>query len=101
MSVWRDDCQRLIAKLVADLPPEADWKERKKLLWGKGWEAHRGTSWGRKMWGREVRKHLAAYGGPGSAGSPPDPDVLARLESLEQSGEIYLPFRKKPDDSQT
>ena len=49
MSVWRDDCQRLIAKLVADLPPEADWKERKKLLWGKGWEAHRGTSWGRKM----------------------------------------------------
>lgn len=27
-----------------------------------GWRAHQGTRWGRKMWGKEVRAHLAYYG---------------------------------------
>lgn len=96
MSIWREDCQRLIAKLTADLPPDADWKARKKVLWGKGWEAHRGTSWGRKMWGREVRKHLAAHGGPGNHANP-HPDTVARLAALEESGDIVFPFRNSDD----
>lgn len=62
MSVWRERARRLIAELTADLPEAATVKERRKSLWGKGWRAHQGTAWGRKMWGQEVRKYLARHG---------------------------------------
>lgn len=62
MSVWRERARRVIAKLTADLPADATVAERRKALWGKGWEAHQGTSWGRRMWGQEVRKYLGRHG---------------------------------------
>ena len=62
MSFWRDRARRLIAELTRDLPETATVAERRKALWGKGYPAHGGTSWGRKMWGSEVRRHLAAHG---------------------------------------
>lgn len=64
MSVWRERARRRIAALTADLPETATLAERKKALRGKGWEAHQGTMWGRKMWGQEVRKYLARHGDP-------------------------------------
>jgi len=63
VSYWRDQARRQIADLVRDLPDSATLAERRKALWGKGWEAHQGTVWGRKMWGQEVRKYLARHGG--------------------------------------
>lgn len=62
MSRWRDEARRLIAELTKDLPADATIEQRRKALWGKGWRAHQGTSWGRKMWGKEVRAHLAYHG---------------------------------------
>jgi hypothetical protein len=70
MSVWRARAQQRIAELVADLPADATLEQRRKALWGKGWEAHQGTVWGRKMWGQEVRAYLARHGaefGPSKA----------------------------------
>lgn len=64
MSYWRARAQDLILSLVAELPDDATLADRKKALWGKGYNAHGNTSWGRKMWGAEVRKHLAVYGMP-------------------------------------
>lgn len=70
MSVWRDRARERIAELVRDLPADATLEQRRKALWGKGWEAHQGTVWGRKMWGQEVRAYLARHGavfGPSKA----------------------------------
>jgi hypothetical protein len=91
MSKWRADCQALIAKLTADLPADADWKAHKKVLWGRGYSAHLGTSWGKKMWSSEVRKHLAAVGGPATKH---EVNYNTRLSFLEASGDIAFPFRK-------
>lgn len=70
MSVWRARAQRRIAELTANLPADATLEQRRKALWGKGWEAHDGSKWGRKMWGQEVRAYLARHGaefGPSKA----------------------------------
>lgn len=70
MSYWRAAARKRIAELVADLPADATIEQRRKALWGKGWEAHQGTVWGRKMWGQEVRAYLARHGaafGPSKA----------------------------------
>lgn len=64
MSRWRDYARRRIAELVKDLPADATYKEHRKALWGKGYPAHQGTKWGRKMWGKEVRNHLARLNDP-------------------------------------
>lgn len=73
MSVWRARARQRIAELVAELPADATVEQRRKALWGKGWEAHQGTVWGRKMWGQEVRAYLARHGAPppAGAGTPP------------------------------
>lgn len=64
MSFWRRKARKLIAELTKDLPADATIAERRKALWGKGWEAHEGTKWGRKMWGQEVRAYLERHGAP-------------------------------------
>lgn len=61
MSVWRENAERLIAAIHAELPADADLKARRKALRGAGWPAHQGTAWGRKMWGRCVREYLSRY----------------------------------------
>jgi hypothetical protein len=62
VSYWRKEARALIAELTADLPADATLAQRRKALWGKGWPAHQGTSWGRKMWGKEVRAYLGRHG---------------------------------------
>lgn len=83
MSVWRDRARRRIAELVADLPDDASLADRRKALWGKGFEAHRGTNWGRKMWGKEVRAYLVRHGA--------EPKTVA--PGFEWPSDIAFPFR--------
>lgn len=86
MSVWRDRAKQRIAELVKDLPAEATLQERRKALWGKGYPAHQGTVWGRKMWGREVRIYLARHGGPAVNSR--------RGQEFQWPADIHFPFRE-------
>jgi hypothetical protein len=86
MSVWRARAQRRIAELTASLPADATIEQRRKALWGKGWEAHQGTVWGRKMWGQEVRAYLARHGatfGPSKA-----------AQQFKFPEHVHFPFRE-------
>lgn len=85
MSYWRARAQNLIATLTADLPADATLADRRKALWGKGYPAHGGTSWGRRMWGSEVRKHLARHGGE-PVGNPQRP--------IDWPADVHFPFRE-------
>lgn len=85
MSVWRQRACDLIAKLTADLPADATLAQRRKALWGKGWEAHQGTRWGKKMWGSEVRKHLARHG---------DATIFDAPTKIDWPEHIHFPFRE-------
>lgn len=84
MSVWRDRCRSRIADLTRDLPVDADLKVRRKALWGKGFAAHQGTVWGRKVWGQEVRAYLARHG---------DSLGTARRTGFAFPDHIHFPFR--------
>lgn len=88
MSVWRERAQSLIAELTRDLPSNATMAERRKALWGKGWQAHDGTRWGRKMWGSEVRKYLARHG-----------DSTGRVsgKAIAWPDHVCFPFAKQGD----
>lgn len=87
MSVWRQRARDLIAKLTADLPADATLAERRKALWGKGYPAHGSTRWGKKMWGSEVRKYLAACG---------DPTAVAKYQAkpVQWPEHVHFPFRE-------
>lgn len=84
MSYWRDQARKLIAELTKDLPEDATIEQRRKVLWGKGYPAHGGTSWGRKMWGKEVRLYLARHG-----------DAIARVSGTEPEwpADIAFPWK--------
>ena len=86
MSEWRNRARARIAELVKDLPEDASLKERRKALWGKGYPAHQGTSWGRKMWGKEVRAYLGRFG---------ETDRHGPL--FEFPSDISFPFRERSD----
>ena len=93
MSVWRDRARARIAELVRDLPEDASVQERRRALWGKGHPAHGGTSWGRKMWGKEVRLYLARHGD--LSGACKRPMSLPRFLAEHGYGpeDISFPFR--------
>ena len=93
MSVWRDRARRLIAKLTADLPEDASLTERRKALRGKGFEAHQGTVWGRRMWGQEVRKYLGRHGDPLA--------ITTRKGEFRFPEHIHFPFREPEHDEQS
>ena len=89
MSIWRERARSRIAELVRDLHADATLAERRKALWGKGWEAHQGTVWGRKMWGQEVRAYLARHGaqfGPSKA-----------EREFQFPDHVHFPFREERD----
>ena len=89
MSVWRTRARARIAELVKDLPADATLAERRKALWGKGWEAHDGSRWGRKMWGEEVRAYLARHGAERK---------LSRAElQFQFPAHVHFPFREARD----
>ena len=85
MSVWRARARDLIAELVKDLPADATLAERKKALRGKGWSAHQGTTWGRKMWGQEVRAYLGKHG---------DATAAHTRRHFEFPPHVHFPFRE-------
>ena len=85
MSVWRERARAQIAKLTADLPDDATLQQRRKALWGKGYDAHGGTVWGRKMWGQEVRKYLGRHGDSTAS--------LTRQPNFKWPEDIAFPFR--------
>lgn len=85
MSVWRDRARQRIAELVKDLPEDASLSQRRKALWGKGWAAHGGTRWGRKMWGEEVRRYLARHGGE---------TPRKRVGDFDFPNHVHFPFRE-------
>ena len=87
MSVWRSRARARIAELVKDLPADATLAQRRKALWGKGWEAHQGTVWGRKMWGEEVRAYLARHG------APRQPSRAERAFTFPDH--VHFPFREQ------
>lgn len=86
MSVWRDRVKALIAELVQDLPADATLAERRKALSGKGYPAHGGTAWGRKMWGQEVRRYLERY--------HPEYCRKAVPDGFQWPDHIHFPFRQ-------
>ena len=59
---WMDDAVAHIAKLEAELPEGATLKERASHMRAGAWHYHGGTSWGKKIWGQELRKHLELHG---------------------------------------
>ena len=89
MSVWRDRARRLIAELTRDLPETATVTERRKALWGKGHPAHGGTSWGRRMWGSQVRKYLGRHGDQRCAKPAP---------LIKWPADVCFPFAKQAGD---
>jgi hypothetical protein len=88
VSRWRDNARARIAELTRDLPADATLEQRRKALWGKGFPAHGGTVWGRKMWGSEVRKYLAGHG-----------DAAARVSGkpVIWPEHVHFPFREGSD----
>ncbi|HXD03084.1 MAG TPA: hypothetical protein VN627_07225 [Novosphingobium sp.] len=88
MSYWRDRARSVIAELTRDLPADAPLEQRRKALWGKGHAAHGGTSWGRKMWGKEVRKYLSSHG---------DSYARGTTTPINWPADIHFPFREGSD----
>lgn len=88
MSLWRARARACIAELVKDLPADATLAQRRKALWGKGWPAHQDTSWGKKMWGKEVRAYLARHG---------DVRPLPTSPQFKFPADIHFPFREERD----
>ena len=87
-SIWRKRAQNLIAHLTRDLPVDATVIDRRKALRGKGYGAHLNTSWGRKMWGKEVRKYLARHG-----------DTSTQALFFRWPDNVHFPFREEHPDA--
>lgn len=62
MSEWRYRAWAIITEVDSQLPPTATVAERRAALREQSWYAHRGTSWGKKVWGRSVAIYLARHG---------------------------------------
>lgn len=82
---WSDKARAVIAQVHRELPENATLKERRKALRAAGYSCHGGTYWGRKIWGREVRKYLVAQH-PEELGKPVTDSPLF-------ADDICFPFR--------
>ena len=82
---WTKAAQEAIAAIAHSLGPNPTLAERKKALRDRAGSFHRHTSWGRKVWGRECRKHLEMHGQPKRL-KPQEP-------SLPWPDHISFPFR--------
>lgn len=88
---WSDDAWLVINRVDKELPADATLKERKAALKEVAWHYHGGTSWGRKIWGRECRKYYERHGQ-----EPRNPVPL-----LKFADDIAFPFRSQPIGDQT
>ena len=70
-SDWQASAQKEITRLMADVPAEADWKERQRILRAGAQCFHGGTSWGKKVWAKHCKTYLAMHGKPQPAKEVP------------------------------
>ena len=84
-SDWQAEAQKAIARLMADVPADLDWKERQKILRKAAHSFHGGTSWGQRVWAKHCKAYLARHGKPQPAKETPlfAPDIA-------------FPFREAP-----
>lgn len=46
---WQAQAQAHIARFMAEVPADASWQDRQKILRANAWQFHGGTSWGKKV----------------------------------------------------
>jgi hypothetical protein len=90
---WKASAREFITETVADLPDDASLDERRRKLRAAAGEFHGGTSWGKKVWSRECRKHLELHGLPPRTVADISPQ--SKLHARVAAGEITFPFRKE------
>lgn len=98
-SDWGSACRAYIAELDEQMPKGATLDERRKRLRQAAWNFHGGTSWGRKVWSREVRKYLEQHGLPPRTVA--DISSQSKLHRRLESGDISFPFRGNGDGEST
>lgn len=93
---WKAAALEDLAKIDAELGPDAPLRERRLAVKRHAREFHGGTSWGKKVWSREGRKYLERYGlepitstGP----NPPKSTQGRKLFDRLNQGDIIFPFR--------
>ncbi|GLQ09270.1 hypothetical protein GCM10007913_12020 [Devosia yakushimensis] len=81
---WHDRAIAVIGAVHAELPADADIRQRKRALAAARPLEFRATSWGRKVWGKAATQYLRKHGMKprGSAKLP-----LSPLEKLMQRGQ--------------
>lgn len=92
-SDWGAAARAEISARMAELPADASLEDRRKALRKDATLFHGGTSWGRKVWSREVRKYLEGHGLPPR--TPADASPQSKLHARLQSGDISFPFRSR------
>lgn len=88
---WGAAARAEIAERMAGLPAGASLDTRRKALRKDATLFHGGTSWGRKVWSREVRKYLEQHGLPPRTVADISPQ--SKLHRRLESGDISFPFR--------
>lgn len=76
---------------TANLRDDASLTERRKALRKVACEFHMGTSWGKKVWSREVRKYLERHGLPPR--TPQSVSPQSKLYQRLQTGDVTFPFK--------
>lgn len=90
---WAERAQRFIASIELTMPSGTTLKVMRRALRSHAHEFHGGTSWGKKIWSRESRRHLEKhYGLPPRTPLPLDP-LFAKLNAPD----IIFPFRNKEE----
>lgn len=59
---WHEEAIAIIGSVHAGLPESADLKTRKAALRNACPGHFRGTSWGRKVWGKAATQYLSKHG---------------------------------------
>lgn len=85
-SDWQAAAKKEIERLMADVPVDMDWKERRKILRAGAYSFHGGTSWGKRVWAKHCKVYLAMHGRP-------QPEAEAPLFAAD----ITFPYREKAD----
>lgn len=88
---WKADAQLYIREATKDLPPDADLTEHRRALRKVASDFHCGTSWGKKVWSIEARKHLEKHGLPPRTVADASPQ--SKLFQRASSGDIIFPYR--------
>ncbi len=94
-SNWGEAAREQIAAVMAELPADADLDARRKALRAHAHDFHGGTSWGRKVWPKEVRRYLEKHHGLPPR-TPADVAPTSGLFAKLHAPDITFPFRPTP-----